>query len=37
MHPPENKILNSKISVSLENKIGKGSTGDVYKGISLLP
>ena len=37
MHPPENKILNFKISVNLDTHIGKGSTGDVYKGLSLQP
>lgn len=37
MHPPQNKILNSKISIDLGSHIGTGSTGDVYKGIALTP
>ena len=29
------KQLNAKISVDMSDLLGKGSTGDVYKGISL--
>jgi|694.fasta_scaffold105312_1 hypothetical protein len=29
------KQLNPKISVDMSNLLGKGSTGDVYRGVSL--
>ena len=37
MHPPQNKILNEKISIDFATLIGKGATGNVFKGTSLDP
>lgn len=37
MHPPHNKILSPKMSIDMSSLIGKGSTGDVFKGIYLSP
>lgn len=37
MHPPQNKILNKNISIDLSCLVGKGATGNVYRGLSLEP
>ena len=37
MQPSQNKKLNSKIAVDLSAQIGQGSSGYVYKGISISP
>lgn len=37
MRPNPNKKLNSKIVIDFSAKIGQGSTGNVYKGISISP
>lgn len=37
MHPPQNKILSDKYSVDFNSLIGKGSTGNVFRGLCLDP
>lgn len=37
MHPPQNKILNEKVSIDFNSLMGKGATGNVYKGICTDP
>ena len=37
MHPPQNKILNENISIDFNSLIGKGATGNVFKGLFLDP
>lgn len=37
MHPPSHKQLSQKLSVDTNSLLGKGSTGNVYKGLCLEP
>lgn len=37
MHPPSHKQLSQKLSVDTNTLLGKGSTGNVYKGLCLEP
>lgn len=37
MHPPNQKQISQKVSVDMNSLLGKGSTGNVYRGLCLDP
>lgn len=37
MHPPNYKQLNKKLSIDMSSLLGKGSTGNVYRGLCIEP